>query len=155
LIERRFLDFNNPDSDHDGVIDGIEIRFGNLSAPFLFDNQDNLSYSYETWSDEKDRSENIVALEFEELDEKCLSYEVSNINTWITSLDSLITYVEKENTTLQLDFIVYAVLFDQESPLVSSYFAAKIETLELKTDRVIDSKSGSGEFSFSKIRSQQ
>ncbi len=136
------LNINNPDTDADGFIDGVEIRLVNRIAPFVFSNEESGIDEAESllahWQDSG--KSQFIEVDVQPAKQKtgCFSYQVLGLNTWLPQLQAF-QDLASQSDAIKLDFLVYALLSEEQNPAESRYYATKVLSAEFKDSKLIDS----------------
>ena len=153
LYRLNSLNINHPDTDGDGYVDGIEVRFLNHRAPFIFSNNeigvDHGEMILRNWATgPEDVSVNIIIKQADNR-ELCYQYELENLESWLPTVGGF-DQLTGQKETVKLDFLIYGLAGFESEPEKSTHYGAKVIAINFSEGRFIE-KPLIGSLGFSRI----
>ena len=156
LYELGSLNINHPDTDGDGYIDGIEIRFLNEKAPFIFSNDEadigiaEAERILSTWQKDPDAPSVEISIQPIESRSSCYEYKLKNFQSWISTVRGFNLLSQNNENSIKLDFLVYALASKESDPDKTSNYGAQVVSIEFLKNTFNENPVDHG-FIFSKI----
>ena len=138
LYKLNSLNINHPDTDEDGYIDGVEIRFLNDKAPFIFSNNEvGVDYGemiLKNWATKP--GETSVNLIIKQADKNgfCYQYELRNLESWLPGIGGFDQLIEQKDA-VKLDFLIYGLTAFESKPEKTTHYGAKVIAINFSEGR--------------------
>lgn len=141
LYQLNSLNINHPDTDEDGYVDGIEVRFLNIRAPFIFSNEEIGISSAEKilsrWQEQpKGASVEIIVRQTGDKS-FCYEYELKNFELWISAINGF-NRLTRQKGPVKLDFLIYGLTSSESEPEKAAYYGAKVIAVNFFEGRFIE-----------------
>ena len=144
LYEMGSLNINHPDTDGDGYIDGIEVRFLNEQAPFVFSNDEiNIDQSEKILKFLQETPQTPpVETSVQPLDsaEFCYKYELKNLQLWLPAVRGFDLLVQNNKGPIKLDFLIYALTSKESDPDEALSYGARVISIEFFKNKFSESR---------------
>ena len=138
LYQLNSLNINHPDTDGDGYIDGIEVRFLNHKAPFIFSNNeiglDHAETTLRHWTAKPEEVSVDIVIKQVGKDSSCYQYELRNLESWVPTIGGFDQLTGQKNT-VKLDFLIYGLTGSESEPEKVTHYGAKVIAINFSEDR--------------------
>ncbi len=137
LYRLNSLNINHPDTDGDGYIDGVEVRFLNHKAPFIFSNNE-IDVDAETtlrhWKAKPEGVSVDIVISQRDRNSSCYQYELRNLESWMPAIKGFDRLTEQRET-VKLDFLIYGLTGFESEPTRATHYGAKVIAVNFSDGR--------------------